>query len=301
MYKRILVATGGSPWSDAAVAYAIALADQTGAEVHILAVLNVPATAVPMEGMAFINHLVASAACESKALLAQAAARAARAGVAYATVMRWGNVPDAILRTAIAEDCDLIILGSRGLTRRKRLMLESISSTVAAKAQRPVLVVKQPPPHARGSRLWRRVLVATGGSPWSDAAVDHALMLARHQRLEVCLLHVERGRPRRTGPAAAAGKNILTLGTACAIAAGVPYETTLASSDIAEAILETAIRKQCDVIVLGSRGLSGWKRLMRRSISNTVAMKAALPVLIVKRFVHREDDREISLHERRER
>jgi nucleotide-binding universal stress UspA family protein len=42
MYKRILVATGGSPWSDAAVTYAIALAAHLGAELRILTVLSGP-------------------------------------------------------------------------------------------------------------------------------------------------------------------------------------------------------------------------------------------------------------------
>jgi nucleotide-binding universal stress UspA family protein len=43
MYTRILVATGGSPWSDAAVAYAIALAIRTRASLRIVTVLTVPA------------------------------------------------------------------------------------------------------------------------------------------------------------------------------------------------------------------------------------------------------------------
>ena len=41
MYTRILIATGGSPWSDAAAAYAIALAAQMGAELCMLTALNV--------------------------------------------------------------------------------------------------------------------------------------------------------------------------------------------------------------------------------------------------------------------
>ena len=39
MYQRILVATGGSLWSDAALTYAIALAAHTGAELRVLTVL----------------------------------------------------------------------------------------------------------------------------------------------------------------------------------------------------------------------------------------------------------------------
>jgi nucleotide-binding universal stress UspA family protein len=55
---------------------------------------------------------------------------------------------------------------------------------------------------------------------------------------------------------------------------------------VTEAILDTTAQQHCDLIVLGSRGLTGWKRLMLGSISNAVAVKAAQPVMIVKRFLH---------------
>ncbi len=146
-----------------------------------------------------------------------------------------------------------------------------------------MLVVKQPP--VSDAPFGRRLLVATGGSPWSDAAVDHALRLAQAQELEVCVLHVNRGRPQRgEDPAASEGKNLLAVVEARAAMAGVVYEGVLASGPVPETILETATHKQCDAIILGSRGLTGWKRLMLGSISNTVAVKAALPVVIVKRF-----------------
>ena len=287
MYERILVATGGSPWSDAAVDYAIAFATRTGAELHILTVLlaDLGAYASPdmMGGSELVVDIIER---DGQVLLEQTAARATSAGVVHATHYAWGNIPATILRTAAEECCDLIVLGSRGLTGLKRLVLGSISNAVAAKARQPVLVIKQPPAVMPEARLWRRVLVPIGGSPWSDSAVDYALTLAQDQQLEVCLLHVEREPPGRgEDPAAAEGKNVLAMAEMRAAAAGVTYQARLAYRDIVTEILETASSQQCDAIILGSRGLTGWKRLMLGSISNAVATKALQPVLIVKRFL----------------
>ena len=123
------------------------------------------------------------------------------------------------------------------------------------------------------------------GSPWSDVAVYHALDLARTHGLAVCLLCVDSGCVRSFLPSATSGaKNTLALAEARAAAAGVTYEAHLAYGNVAEAILETAVSWACDAIVLGSRGLTGFKRLMLGSISNAVTAKTLLPVLIVKRF-----------------
>jgi nucleotide-binding universal stress UspA family protein len=285
MYRHILVATGGSPWSEAAVGYAIALAAHTGAELRFLTVLTVEAS-YSMPDVAGASEMVLdSIEHEGEALLQHAAAQATQAGVPHTTQYAWGNVPQTILHTATEMACDLIVLGSRGSSGWKRLMLGSISNAVAAKAQQPTLLVKQPPSSALAKPPWQRVLVATGGSPWSDTAVDHALQLAQAQQIEICLLHIERQRRRGEDPAAAEGKNILALTEARAAAAGVPYQAVLAAGDVAETIMATAIDKQCDAIIMGSRGLTGWKRLMLGSISNAVAAKAQLPILIVKRFL----------------
>ena len=284
MYTRILIATGGSPWSDAAAAYAIALAAQMGADLCILTVLNVSGVYAMPDVMASSELLMESVEQQGQEMLAHTAARAMHAGVPHVALLKWGNVAETILQTVAEEQCDLIVLGSRGLSGFKRLMLGSISNAVAAKAQCPVLVIKQPP---LAPLHWRRVLVATGGSPWSDAAVDHAIELARVQQLEVCLLCVER-RSRRMDSLfslTSDGKNVLALAEARAVAAGVPYEARLAQGDVATTILATAAEQQCDVIILGSRGLTGFKRLMLGSTSNAVSATAPIPVLIVKRFL----------------
>jgi nucleotide-binding universal stress UspA family protein len=283
MYTRILVATGGSPWSDAAVSSAIAIAAHTGAELRVLTVLVNSGMMVNPDMLG--DGIVVTEIIErdGQETLARASAQAAAADVACEAFSAWGHVPETILWMATEQQCDLIIVGSRGLSGWKRLMLGSTANAVAAKALQPVLVVKQPvsPDLPFGSR----VLVATGGSPWSDAAVQYAVRLAQTQHLELCVLHVDRGRPQRgEDPAASEGKNLLAEAEIRAAMAGVAYEGVLAEGSVPEAILRTAAEKQCAAIILGSRGLTGWKRLMVGSIANAVTAKSTLPVLLVKRF-----------------
>ncbi|PON18721.1 hypothetical protein C2W62_06495 [Candidatus Entotheonella serta] len=288
MYKRILVATGGSPWSHAAVTYAIALAVRTDAVLHILTVLTNPGSYATPDVLGATDIVVDLIERQGQGLLAHAADEAASAGVTCETMSRWGGVPETIIQTAMEEQCDLIVLGSRTVSGWKRLQLGRNANAVASKAQQPVLIVKQPPsPIQQYGDLWHRALVATGGSPWSDIAVEHALALARVHDFEVVLLHVipERRRFRSGEPNADEGTSILALAEARAEAMGVAYTSILLEGPISSKIVDIATDQDCDSIILGSRGLGGWKRLMLGSISNAVAAKATLPVLVVKRFL----------------
>ena len=276
MYTRILVATGGSPWSDAAVSSAIAIAAHTGAELRVLTVLVNSGMMVNPDMLgdgAVVTEIIES---DGQETLARASAQAEQASVACEAFSSWGNIPETILWAATEQQCDLIIVGSRGLSGWKRLMLGSTANAVAAKASQPVLVVKQPV--SPDVPFGHRVLVATGGSPWSDAAVEYALRLAQTQHLELCVLHVDQGRPHSEG------KNLLAAAEVRAAMAGLAYEGVLADGPVPDAILRTAAEKECDAIILGSRGLTGWKRLMVGSIANAVTAKSTLPVLLVKRF-----------------
>ena len=288
MYKRILVATGGSPWSQAAVTYAIALAVRTDAVLHILTVLTNPGSYATPDVLGATDIVVDLIERQGQGLLAQAADEATAASVACETLSRWGGVPETIIQTATEEQCELIVLGSRIVSGWKRLQLGRNANAVASKAQQPVLIVKHPPsPMQQYGDLWHRALVATGGSPWSDIAVEHALALARAHDFEVVLLHVipERRRFGGAAPSSDEGTSILALGEARAEAMGVSYTSILTQGPISSQIVDVAAEQHCDSIILGSRGLGGWKRLMLGSISNAVAATAPLPVLVVKRFL----------------
>jgi nucleotide-binding universal stress UspA family protein len=287
MYKRVLVPIDGSPWSDAAMTFATALATYLHAQLSILTVLTTPAPYTVPDAAVSSDLVLESIERQGRDLLTQAALQVQRAGVAPETFCKWGNVAETIQETAMEASSDLIILGARLITGWKRLMLGNVTNAVAAHITQPVLVVKQETPPTGETLQWQRVLVATGGSPWSDAAVDHALLLAKTLQFEVCLLHVE---PKRRWFATdmhvqAKGEQILAVAEARAALAGVSYEAHVTRGNVPEAILETAHAKVCDVIILGARGISGLKRLMLGNITNAVAAKASVPVLIVKYFL----------------
>ncbi|GIX46310.1 MAG: universal stress protein [Candidatus Tectimicrobiota bacterium] len=142
MFHRVLVATGGSPWSNKAVEYAIGLAKDYGVELVILHVVADTPPYFIAEAGTSLDSIMEGSEETGRRILAEAARWAEEAGVSYETELAWGRVAEVICRVASERQCDLIVVGSRGLTGFKRLMLGSISNAVAAKAPCPVLVVK---------------------------------------------------------------------------------------------------------------------------------------------------------------
>ena len=142
MFHRVLVATGGSPWSDNAVKYAIGLARDYGLELVLVHVLTETPPYFIAEAGPSLDSLLEGSEEAGRRMIDEAMDWAAEAGIQCDSELVWGRVPEVICHVAQERDCDLIVVGSRGLTGFKRLMLGSISNAVAAKAPCPVLVVK---------------------------------------------------------------------------------------------------------------------------------------------------------------
>jgi nucleotide-binding universal stress UspA family protein len=64
---------------------------------------------------------------------------------------------------------------------------------------------------------------------------------------------------------------------------GVELDTHAREGDPAEVIIEIANEQQADLIVVGSRGLTGIKRFLLGSVSNKVSHHAPCSVMIVRR------------------
>ncbi len=188
---------------------------------------------------------------------------------------------------------DLVILGTRGLGGFRRLTVGSVSSGVATHSSRPVLVVRSGP--AGRAPLLKRFLVATDGSSNSKHAVVAAASLARLLGAELEILHVihmpetayATTRPAPIGEmeegAQTSGEKLLAEAVSLAESVG-----TRATGEVrkgvspAQGIVDFAAEKQSDLIIVGGRGMGGFKKLLLGSVSNSVLHYANCSVLVVK-------------------
>jgi nucleotide-binding universal stress UspA family protein len=61
-----------------------------------------------------------------------------------------------------------------------------------------------------------------------------------------------------------------------------PVETRFREGDVVQAILDTARKEDCGLIVLGTHGRTGLARLLMGSVAEGVLRRASCPVLAVK-------------------
>ena len=134
---RILLAVDQTGSSDHAATEAIARARSTGADLLVLSVVEPHNLRLPGGGARRVDQ-------ERDRLTAgaQSIVRRARGAGVRATWLIWeGDPAEAILDASVSEEANLIVLGSRGRTNLRRLILGSVSSEVARRATCEVLIV----------------------------------------------------------------------------------------------------------------------------------------------------------------
>jgi nucleotide-binding universal stress UspA family protein len=146
MFRNILVPTDGSEQSQAAVRAAAELAKVHGARLTGVHVIPDYHLLIAYEG-AFDpiteERIEEEAKARAASYLRYVEDVASRAGVPCQTVCETSDHPyDAILRTAEARGCDLIVMTSHGRKGLAAVLLGSETRKVLTHARVPVLVVR---------------------------------------------------------------------------------------------------------------------------------------------------------------
>jgi nucleotide-binding universal stress UspA family protein len=150
-FKRITVATDGSAFADQAVDVAIDLAKHYRSELSILAVAPIQPILVPPNEPMVAAAIPPSDAPRFQKIVEVAVQRAEAAGLSSVTgVCDEGIVTDEILAHLEDHPTDLLVIGSRGLSAARRLLLGSVSTAMVNHAPCPVLVVRPRPTSTAG-------------------------------------------------------------------------------------------------------------------------------------------------------
>jgi nucleotide-binding universal stress UspA family protein len=147
---KILLATDGSEFSEAAVDEIAQRPFPKGSEIRILSVFEVPPfpIAVPWAGVDLDDEIQKQAQAQARKAVKTAAQRLRGrkdgAKLKVSTKVVGGSSKQAILDEAEAFEADLIVLGSHGGGRIDRFLLGSVSLAVVTHAKCSVEIVRHP-------------------------------------------------------------------------------------------------------------------------------------------------------------
>jgi nucleotide-binding universal stress UspA family protein len=146
MFNTIVVGTDGSETAGIAVQRATEIAKLTGGSLHIVHAYQ------PLSG----SHLATAAAtgatidlgrvnetlvASAEEVCAHAASYAERAGVPVRTHSVAGDAADALVGAAHDLDADLVVVGSRGMSGKRRFILGSVPNKVSHHCPCNLLIV----------------------------------------------------------------------------------------------------------------------------------------------------------------
>lgn len=192
---------------------------------------------------------------------------------------------------------DIVVTGTRGLQAARGVVLGSVSQRLLSYAPCSMLLI----PASARPHTPMHVLLATDGSRGAKRAAEVVAAFPRIKHIE--LVSVVRAVDKRemelyrteTGQSPAsvreqlrrlrrdAGHLALTHTQAVLKKSRAAVAARVLVGTPAEVLSREARRRRCDLLVMGSRGLTGRLADVLGSVSSTVAQRSGCPVLVVKR------------------
>lgn len=295
---RVLLAHDGSPGAAEAASLVGDLGWPEGSSVRVVAVVEPPIAMLPAVPLA-AAPLAAFPEIEAQIVehldgeVRGVVERLRGAGITAEGEVLRGRPGTVLVDEARQLQADLVVAGSRGHGSIASLVLGSVSAELVDQAPCPVLISRRP--------SIERVLVASDGSPSADHAVGLVADWPMFAGLPVRVLSVaDVVRPWHTGiaptmyrlameaytkdldAARTEGEAIARKATARLVRAGHTADEKVRAGDAAAEIIHEASDWGADLIVLGSRGLTGLSRVLLGSVARNVLQGSPSSILVVR-------------------
>lgn len=139
MFEKILVPLDGSEHSKRALEEAVQIAKKVGGKITLIHVFSVsPFAVTPMQ----VYNYAKAMREHGNDILTEGQKKAEAEGVQAETLLVDGHTVEEILKSAGEGNFNLIVIGARGLSKIKELLMGSVSDAVTKHASCPVLVVR---------------------------------------------------------------------------------------------------------------------------------------------------------------
>ncbi|MBW2654449.1 MAG: universal stress protein [Deltaproteobacteria bacterium] len=198
-------------------------------------------------------------------------------------IVSYGHAADEIDQAARKNNVDMIIAATHGGSGVKRFLIGSVTDRLVKILSCPLLIL-----HAQENHLisdveenikLKRILVGCDFSPDSELAFDYALSLAQEFQTQLYLAHVTLKK-----------KNSLSSRLEEQLFSMVPEEsrnwctpvTILLEGQPYKKLIDYAVQKKVNMIVLGVHGHSLLEQFLVGSTTDRVISRASCPVLVVR-------------------
>jgi nucleotide-binding universal stress UspA family protein len=273
MLKKILLPLDGSENAERALPWAKRLAARETAQVVLFRVI--PRNRHP--------EVPAADRAEARDYLLRLEKEFNYAGIPTKVLLRRGAPAKEIVDVAREQECDLILMATRGGLKFRRWALGGVAERVIRRSSVPVLPIRGNLVLPRQGHV-RRVIVPVDGSKRAEATAWWAGRLAQLLKAKLVFLHVYpdgNTRPRGWTPRVfVALQNRLTKLCASFTRHGVKASFRLQRGEAAARILNYA--DENDLILTTTHGFGGLKRWVFGSVAERLVQEATVPVLVYK-------------------
>jgi len=285
MYDSILLPVDGSEHTAKIVHHAAELAQWTEAKIQVVFVADTTRDSLTVVDGDVVDALER----EGKPIVSDVASELDSLGVEHGTDIVQGSPAPTIVDYAERYDYDLIVLPTHGRTGISRYLLGSVTEKVVRLSDVPVLTARMQSDEQL-TFPYENILVATDGSPASNAAAKHGLALAAALDATVHVLSVvddtSLGPDVRSvlsteeleRPAVEAVEDV----DAEADAYELPdVRTNVEHGSPAAVIKEYIETSDIHAVVMGSSGRRGVDRILLGSVAEKTVRSAPVPVITV--------------------